>query len=71
MHWFDVMLWAMWFSMTLGTGLILWYRERQFEKSSHNPEKCGVCKEFRAQAHFQHEMRLTPEQRRALIKVVR
>ncbi len=47
MTWFDVLLWAAWFSMTLGTGLLLWYRERKEERSSHDPYTCKVCVQIR------------------------
>lgn len=46
-HWFDVMLWAMWFSVTLGTGLLLYVRERKQERSFHDPWTCKVCAQFR------------------------
>jgi hypothetical protein len=44
---FDALLWCMWFSVTLGIGLMLYVRERRRHAPDHNSDTCQVCAQFR------------------------
>lgn len=65
-HWIHLVLWAMWFSVTLGVGIVLWVRERKIERSSHNTQTCNVCAQFRHDQYI--DSMKDPKKRLRLVK---